>query len=121
MDVFEGMSKDIRMDTVYLDFAKAFDKVNHNILMKKVEKHGIKGEVGKWIREFLINRKYRVMANSEMSEIQSVLSGVPQGTVLSAMLFIIMMSDIDEGVDGSGVGSFCRQHKSKTSDKVFGE
>ena len=99
------------MDTVYLDFAKAFDKVDHNILMRKVEKHRIRGRVGKWIREFLTGRKYRVVANGEMSEIQSVLSGVPQGTVLAAVLFIIMMSDIDEEVEGSWVGSFADDTK----------
>ena len=96
MDVFGALSEGVRIDTVYLDFAKAFDKVDHNILMRKVEKHRIKGKVGKWIREFLTDRKYRVVANGEMSEIQSVLSGVPQRTVLAAVLFIIMMSDIDE-------------------------
>ena len=80
-------------------------------MVRNVEKHRIKGKVGKWIWEFLTDRKYRVVANGEMSEIQSVLSGVPQGTVLAAVLFIIMMSDIDEGVDGSGVGSFADDTK----------
>ena len=46
MDVFEALSEGVSIDTVYLDFAKAFDKVDHNILMRKVEKHRIKGKVG---------------------------------------------------------------------------
>ncbi|CAL4163549.1 unnamed protein product, partial [Meganyctiphanes norvegica] len=91
---------------VYLDFAKAFDKVNHSILLKKIAKHKIKGKVGIWIKEFLNNRKYKVVANGEMSDVQDVLSGVPQGTVLAAVLFIMMIADIDEGVKRSIVRCF---------------
>ena len=105
-DVYETLAEGVRMDTVYLDFAKAFDKVNHNILLQKLAKHNIKGKIGIWIQEFLNNRKYRVVANGEMSDIQDVLSGVPQGTVLAAVLFIIMIADIDEKVRNSIVRSF---------------
>merc|ERR1711891_35766 len=56
------------MDTVYLDFAKAFDKVDHEILMEKIVKNKIKGKLGKWIREFLRNRKYTVIVIGEISE-----------------------------------------------------
>ena len=97
-DVFEALAEDVRMDTIYLDFAKAFDKVNHDILMKKVVKHKIKGKIASWIQNFLKNRKYRVVANGDMSEEQDVVSGVPQGTVLASLLFIIMVYDIDEDV-----------------------
>ena len=95
-DVFEALSEGIRIDTVYLDFAKAFDKVNHDILIKKVMNHKIKGKIGIWLQDFLSNRKYRVVANGEMSDEQDVISGVPQGTVLASILFIIMISDLDE-------------------------
>ena len=105
-DIFETLSEGIRIDTVFLDFAKAFDKVNHEILLQKVLKHKIKGKIGIWLQEFLNNRKYRVVANGEMSDVNDVLSGVPQGTVLAAILFIIMISDIDENVKRSIVRSF---------------
>ena len=105
-DVFEAISEGVRLDTVYLDFAKAFDKVNHDILLRKIANHGIRGKVGVWIRDFLSNRKYRVMANGEMSEEQDVVSGVPQGTVLASILFIIMISDIDESLKSSIVRLF---------------
>ena len=91
---------------MFLDFAKAFDKVNHEILLQKVAKQKIKGKIGLWIQEFLDNRKYRVVVNGEMSEVNDVLSGVPQGTVLAAILFVIMISDIDEDVKRSIVRSF---------------
>jgi len=84
-----------------LDFAKAFDKVDHNILLKKMIDHKIKGKVGLWIKNFLQGRKYRVVANGVMSEEQEVISDVPQGTVLASILFIIMISDIDEELRNS--------------------
>ena len=92
------MEEGVRMDTVFLDFSKAFDKVDHDLLLKKVIKHGIKGKIGMWLREFLINRKFTVIANGTVSDQEDVLSGVPQGTVLAAILFIIMISDIDENI-----------------------
>jgi hypothetical protein len=95
-----------RLDTIFLDFAKAFDKVDHEILLEKIRTHKISGKIGKWIREFLKDRKFRVVANSCMSEEGEVLSGVPQGTVLAAVLFVIMISDIDENVKNCIVRSF---------------
>ena len=105
-DVFEAVSEGVRLDTVYLDFAKAFDKVNHDILQRKITDHGIKGKVGMWIKDFLNNRKYRVMANGVMSDEQDVISGVPQGTVLASIFFIIMISDIDKNLKNSIVRLF---------------
>ena len=86
------------MDKVFLDVAKAFDKVHHNILLEKVKKHGIGGKIGRWIMEFLRGWKFRVVANGSMSREEDVISGFPQGTVLAAILFVIMISDIDEDV-----------------------
>ena len=96
--VYEALEEGARLDTVYLDFAKAFDKVDHNVLITKLAANKIKGKLGRWIREFLSERKFRVVANGEFSEEHHVKSGVPQGTVLAAILFIIMISDIDEDI-----------------------
>ena len=100
-DVYDALEEGVRIDTIYLDFAKAFDKVDHNILLKKVIDHKINGKVGIWIKNFLQGRKYRVVANGTISEEQEVISGVPQGTVLASILFIIMISDIDEELRNS--------------------
>ena len=67
-DVFDALQEDVRFDTVYLDFAKAFDKVNHQILIKKLMKHKIKGKLIPWINNFLCKRKYCIVANGVMSD-----------------------------------------------------
>merc|ERR1712215_365877 len=72
--------------------------MGHNILLEKVKKQGIGGNIGRWIMEFLGGRKFRVVGNGSMSREEDVISGVPQGTVLAAILFVIMISDIDEDV-----------------------
>ena len=58
------------MDTMYLDFAKAFDKVDHEILMRKVIENGIGGKIGKWFVEFLLDRKFQELANCCKSRIE---------------------------------------------------
>ena len=87
------------VDVVYLDFSKAFDKVPHVRLMSKVRAHGILGNVARWIEEWLHGRKQRVVLNGKASSWADVLSGVPQGSVLGPILFLIYINDIDHAVD----------------------
>jgi len=87
------------IDVIYLDFQKAFDKVLQRLLMK-LAAHGIAGNVLKWIEDWLSNRKQCVVLNGCFSEWGDVISGVPHGSILGPLLFIIYINDIDDCVVG---------------------
>ena len=94
------------VDVVYLDFAKAFDKVDFLVTMRKLHSIGISGKMGKWIYSFLTDRKQAVIVNGTKSSLSDVRSGVPQGSVLGPLLFLVLIGDIDKGIRSSFVSSF---------------
>jgi len=104
--ILEMLSKGDNADVIYLDFAKAFDKVSHKILIQKLVNLGIKGKVLSWLRSFLSNRLQSVTVEGVLSFVHLVLSGVPQGTVLGPLLFIIFIDDIYEVIKHSLGRSF---------------
>ena len=85
-----------QVDVILLDFSKAFDTVPHQRLLQKLNKYGMRKRTLNWISSFLTNRTHHVVVNGSTSNVESVLSGVPQGTVLGPFLFLIYINDIEQ-------------------------
>ena len=94
------------VDVICIDFAKTFDKVDFNVTLKKIHDLGITGKIGYWIHSFLVNCFQTVLVNNARSKKVKVKSGVPQGSVLGPLLFLILISDIDQKVASSFLSSF---------------
>lgn len=95
----EYLDEGYGVDVIYLDYRKAFDSVPHKRLMTKLKQMGVQGKIARWIEAFLADRSMRVGINGEFSSWETVSSGVPQGSVLGPLLFLIYVNDLPDWME----------------------
>lgn len=95
MDILNTLQDGDGADVIYLDFSKAFDKVDHSTLIQKLAHIGIRGKLHKWLEHFFENRTQSVMVEGIESKKTEVRSGVAQGSVVGPLLFLVYIGDID--------------------------
>ena len=100
-DLARNIDNGDQMDMIILDFSKAFDKVPHRRLLNKLEFYGIQGKTLKWIESWLTTRTQSVIVDGVCSSSVAVTSGVPQGTVLGPLMFLLFINDIQEDLECS--------------------
>ena len=99
------------VDVIYLDFAKAFDKVDHGMICHKLRLLGINGKLGEWLHDFLKDRTQTVAVDGALSRGTLITSGVPQGTVLGPLLFVVALSDMPRAAKSATLTSYADDTK----------
>ena len=100
-DIASSIQQNQSIHAIVLDFTKAFDKVPHQRLLKKMEYYGIRGPLLNWFTSFLFERQQTVICEGRSSMSATVSSGVPQGTVLAPLLFLLYINDLPDSINST--------------------
>ena len=100
-EIYEALDAGLEVRSVFLDISKAFDKVWHEGVLFKLSQNGISGNLLKLLTDFLKNRKQRVTLNGQTSFWTEVNAGVPQGSILGPLLFLIYVNDLPDGLSSN--------------------
>ena len=110
-EIGEMLDNRVQVDTIYLDFAKAFDRVDHHLLLKKLHLFGISGSLFCWFSDYLSNRFQQVTVLGKTSNLLPVISGVPQGSILGPLMFLIYVNDLATVSVNSSIALFADDTK----------
>lgn len=109
--VVESISKGGQVDTIFTDFSKAFDQVSHNLVLQDLQNLGVCDAILRWFRSYLIHRRQFVMIGSTKSDAITPTSGIPQGSILGPLLFLIFINKLPKVFASSFSSLFADDHK----------
>ena len=109
--ILDNLISNKEVDTIYIDYSKAFDKIHHSIILQKLKFYNITKEYLVWIESFLTDRHQFVLINGSKSYKVGVTSGVPQGSVLGPLLFILFINDLTNNITNSNIYTFADDTK----------
>ncbi|KAL0881298.1 hypothetical protein ABMA27_001181 [Loxostege sticticalis] len=113
--VTHSMDNGRQVDVIYTDYSKAFDRIDHNLLLGKLQDIGIRGDLLRWFSSYISNRSQAVVIKNYISGWVSIPSGVPQGSLLGPLLFVIFVNDISSCLHSSRLLCFADDMKIYTS------
>lgn len=119
--ITSSMDDGMQVDVVYTDYSKAFDRIDHNILIRKLQHMGIHGDLLRWFSSYIENRTQAVVLHNYRSSWVSIPSGVPQGSLLGPLLFVIYVNDIDSCFQSSKLLCFADDMKIYSSISSFND
>ena len=103
---YDNLDNKNKVAGIFFDLQKAFDTVNHQILLHKLYHYGIRGPMYYWVKNYLTNRQQFTVVNSVESSLHNVSCGVPQGSVLGPLLFLVYINDINNAVQNNQLKLF---------------
>ena len=104
--ILDAVNKQETCLAVFIDLKKAFDTVNHSILIRKIDQVGIKGDLLRWVDNYLHKRAQRTFANNILSSTAPVICGVPQGSILGPLFFILYINDVKQYIKDVNIGLY---------------